>query len=59
MEKNYLIDMDGVLIHGKKMIPGANEFIQRLKDKGYPFLVTTNNPNYTPGTSPIAYKPLV
>ena len=49
MEKNYLIDMDGVLIHGKKMIPGANEFIQRLKDKGYPFLVTTNNPNYTPG----------
>jgi len=46
---NYLIDMDGVLIHGKKMIPGANEFIQRLKDKGKKFLVTTNNPNFTPG----------
>ena len=49
MSKSYLIDMDGVLIHGTNMIPGANEFIQRLKDKGYPFLVTTNNPNYTPG----------
>ncbi len=49
MKKNYLIDMDGVLIHGKQIIPGANDFIQRLKDKGYGFLVTTNNPNYTPG----------
>ena len=46
---NYLIDMDGVLIYGKKMVPGANEFIQRLKDKGKKFLVTTNNPSFTPG----------
>ena len=49
MTKSYLVDMDGVLIHGKKIIPGANDFISRLKEKGYPFLVTTNNPNYTPG----------
>jgi len=46
---NYLIDMDGVLIHGNKMIPGADEFIQRLKKKGKKFLVTTNNPSFTPG----------
>lgn len=49
MIKSYLVDMDGVLIHGKNIIPGANDFITRLKEKGYPFLVTTNNPNYTPG----------
>jgi len=47
--ENYLIDMDGVLIHGNKMIPGADEFIQRLKKKGKKFLITTNNPSFTPG----------
>ena len=24
---NYLIDMDGVLVHGKKLIPGADAFM--------------------------------
>ncbi|MCS6883343.1 MAG: TIGR01457 family HAD-type hydrolase [Oscillochloridaceae bacterium] len=46
--KNYLIDMDGVLVHGSKPIPGANEFIKRLRAAGAPFLVLTNNPTYTP-----------
>ncbi len=46
--KNYLIDMDGVLVHGSKPIPGANEFIKRLRAAGAPFLVLTNNPIYTP-----------
>jgi NagD protein len=46
--KSYLIDMDGVLISGPRMIPGANEFIERLKARGAPFLVLTNNPMYTP-----------
>lgn len=46
--ENYLIDMDGVLIHGNNIVPGANEFIERLKGKGKKFLVTTNNPNFTP-----------
>jgi len=27
--KNYLIDMDGVLISGNTIIPGADQFIQR------------------------------
>ena len=48
-KENYLIDMDGVLIHGNKMIPGADEFIQRLKKKKKKFLITTNNPSFTPG----------
>ena len=47
--KNYLIDMDGVLVAGKKMIPGADLFIKRLNEKKRKFLVLTNNPLYTPG----------
>ena len=29
--KNYLIDMDGVLISGARLIPGADQFMERLK----------------------------
>lgn len=47
-QKNYLIDMDGVLIRGSTLIPGADEFIERLKSKDAKFLVVTNNPRYTP-----------
>jgi NagD protein len=46
-KKNFLIDMDGVLIHGKKMIPGADQFIQTLQQKEIPYLVLTNNSLYT------------
>jgi NagD protein len=46
--KSYLIDMDGVLVHGSQPVPGANEFIQRLREAGRRFLVLTNNPLYTP-----------
>lgn len=46
--KNYLIDMDGVLVQGKKMIPGADKFIQNLRDKNIKFIITTNNSIYTP-----------
>ena len=42
-KQNYLIDMDGVLISGKKMIPGADTFIESLKKKDIKFLVLTNN----------------
>ncbi|MEA4909231.1 MAG: HAD family hydrolase [Chloroflexi bacterium] len=46
--KNYLIDMDGVLVNGNVMIPGADQFIERLKSQGSKFLVLTNNSRYTP-----------
>lgn len=46
-KKNYLIDMDGVLVHGQKMIPGAGEFIDRIRSAGCEFLLLTNNPAYT------------
>ncbi len=46
--KNYLIDMDGVLVRGNSVIPGANQFIERLIEKDCKFLVLTNNPKFTP-----------
>lgn len=46
-KQNYLIDMDGVLVSGKKMIPGADDFIETLKKKDLKFLVLTNNSIYT------------
>ncbi|NUL82959.1 MAG: HAD family hydrolase [Armatimonadetes bacterium] len=47
--RSYLIDMDGVLVHGRTPIPGAKEFLAKLKAGGHRFLVLTNNPRYTPG----------
>ncbi|MEW1719477.1 HAD-IIA family hydrolase [Streptomyces sp. NPDC093109] len=46
--ESWLTDMDGVLIHEGVPIPGAAEFIKRLRDSGKPFLVLTNNSIYTP-----------
>jgi NagD protein len=46
--KNYLIDMDGVLLSGSRIIPGADDFVKRLNDRAAEFLVLTNNPLYTP-----------
>lgn len=47
MPKSYICDMDGVLVRGAQVIPGANEFIQRLQEAGSKFLVLTNNSLYT------------
>jgi NagD protein len=49
MASSYLIDMDGVLVHGRRPIAGAAEFLDRLRAAGSPFLVLTNNSVYTPG----------
>src|SRR5687768_13567916 len=47
--KNFLIDMDGVLVQGRMPVPGAAEFLARLEGRGAKYLVLTNNPLYTPG----------
>jgi NagD protein len=39
--------MDGVLVHEENAIPGADTFIARLRERGLPFLVLTNNSMYT------------
>ncbi|MDO4888865.1 MAG: HAD-IIA family hydrolase [Actinomycetaceae bacterium] len=45
--KNWLTDMDGVLIHEEKALPGAAEFIHKLRERDIPFLVLTNNSIFT------------
>ncbi|MFI0416678.1 HAD-IIA family hydrolase [Spongiactinospora sp. 9N601] len=44
----WLSDMDGVLVKEGQPVPGAAEFIGRLRDSGRRFLVLTNNSIYTP-----------
>src|SRR3954451_9718099 len=39
--------MDGVLVREEHAIPGANEFLSRLRELELPFLVLTNNSIYT------------
>jgi len=46
--QNYLIDMDGVLVRGNSLIPGAVEFIEQLRQRGRNYLILTNNPLLTP-----------
>ncbi|MCD9196809.1 HAD-IIA family hydrolase [Aeromicrobium wangtongii] len=46
--ETWLTDMDGVLVHEEKVIPGAPEFIARLREAGRKFLVLTNNSIFTP-----------
>ena len=45
--KTYLSDMDGVLVRGSQVVPGANEFLARLQHANAKFLVLTNNSVYT------------
>jgi len=44
----WLTDMDGVLVHENRPIPGAAELLAQWRDTGTPFLVLTNNPIFTP-----------
>ena len=43
----WMTDMDGVLVHEGRLIPGADAFIARLRATDRPFLVLTNNSVYT------------
>src|ERR687898_13829 len=44
---SWLMDMDGVLVQEQRAVPGAQEFLARLRELGLPFLVLTNNSIYT------------
>lgn len=44
----WLTDMDGVLVHENKALPGAAELINHWRDNDQRFLVLTNNSIYTP-----------
>lgn len=43
----WLSDMDGVLVRENRALPGAEQFLDALRRKGYPFLVLTNNSIFT------------
>ena len=47
MKHGYLIDMDGVLYRGHDLIPGADAFIQGLRERDIPFRLLTNNSQRT------------
>ena len=55
MIENYLMDMDGVLVHEERLIPGADLFVKRLQQTGHRFLLLTNNSISTPATWPPAW----
>lgn len=44
----WLTDMDGVLVHEGRALPGAADVIKQWKEQGLRFLVLTNNSIYTP-----------
>jgi NagD protein len=43
----WLMDMDGVLVHEEHAIPGAERFLELLRERRLPYLVLTNNSMFT------------
>lgn len=41
------MDMDGVLVREQTVVPGADRFLERLRELELAFLVLTNNSMYT------------
>jgi HAD-superfamily subfamily IIA hydrolase, TIGR01457 len=46
--KGYLIDLDGTMYRGTEPIEGAARFVEKLSEKGIPYLFVTNNSTRTP-----------
>jgi NagD protein len=46
--KSVVCDIDGVLLHNNRPLPGAAEFVARLRNSGVPYLLLTNYPSMTP-----------
>lgn len=44
----FIIDMDGVIYHGNRLLPGAAEFVSWLKEKNKKFLFLTNSSERSP-----------
>ena len=47
-KKGFICDMDGVIYHGNKLLPGVSEFIKWLQDEKKEYLFLTNNSGHTP-----------
>lgn len=46
-KKGFICDMDGVIYHGNRILPGVPEFIRWLQEEGKEYLFLTNNSGYT------------
>jgi 5'-nucleotidase len=44
----FIIDMDGVIYHGNKLLPGVTDFLAWLEKSGKKYLFLTNSPERTP-----------
>jgi NagD protein len=44
----FIIDMDGVIYHGNRLLPGVTEFLAWLEDSGKKYLFLTNSSERTP-----------
>ena len=44
----FIIDMDGVIYHGNKLLPGVDEFLAWLENSGKKYLFLTNASERTP-----------
>ena len=47
-KNGFIIDMDGVIYHGNKLLPGVKKFIQWLRDNNKKFVFLTNSSERTP-----------
>jgi NagD protein len=47
-KSGFIIDMDGVIYHGNKLLPGVTEFIGWLEKEGKKYLFLTNSSERTP-----------
>ncbi|MDD2301126.1 MAG: HAD-IIA family hydrolase [Eubacteriales bacterium] len=47
-KKGFIIDMDGVIYHGNKLLPGVTDFVEWLQEKEKTFLFMTNSSGSTP-----------
>lgn len=47
-KSGFIIDMDGVIYHGNRLLPGVNEFLTWLESSGKKYLFLTNSSERTP-----------
>ena len=44
----FICDMDGVIYHGNKILPGVLEFVNWMIENNKKFVFLTNSPERTP-----------
>jgi NagD protein len=47
-KSGFIIDMDGVIYHGNKLLPGVTDFVRWLDESGKNYLFLTNSSERTP-----------